>query len=138
MANLVYCEDNILLKNNYYFAQSTLNVSNPTKIPTNHTGIADSGANGFYFTPDALVDDYDPTAPTVGVRVANGNPARSVARVTLASVPALPPGMLCHHLPTPSLGWDHLQTKVARSTSQRLQSQSIILTATLSSPDGVI
>ena len=67
MANLVYCKDNILLKNNYYFALSTSNISNPTKIPTNHTGIADSGANGFYFTPDAPVADYDPTAPTVGV-----------------------------------------------------------------------
>ena len=98
MANLVYCEDNILLKNNYYFALSTSNVSNPTKIPTNHTGIADSGANGFYFTPDAPVDDYDPTAPTVGVRVANGNPARSVARATLASVPALPPASMQGHV----------------------------------------
>ena len=98
MANLVYCEDNILLKNNYYFALATSNVSNPTKIPTNQTGIANSGANGFYFTLDVPVDDYDPTAPIVGVRVANGNPARSVARATLASVPALPPASMQGHV----------------------------------------
>ena len=47
-------------------------------------------------------------------------------------------GMLCHLLPTPSSGWDRLRTKVAQSSSQKLQSQSIILTDALSSPDGVI
>jgi hypothetical protein len=90
MANLVYCNDNKLLKNNYYFALSTSNVPNPSKLPATHIGIAESGANGFYFAPDAPVADYNPTAPTVGVRVANGHPERSVAA---------PPWLQCHLLP---------------------------------------
>ena len=68
MANIVNCK-NKLLKNNYYFALSTSNVSNPTKLLANLTGIANSGAKCFYFTPDALVVDFDRTAPTVGVCV---------------------------------------------------------------------
>jgi hypothetical protein len=98
VANLVYCDDNKLIKNNYYFDLSTSNVSNPAKLPATHTGIADSGANGFYFAPDALVDKYDPTASTVRVRVANGHPERSVARATLASVPSLAPSSMQGHV----------------------------------------
>ena len=97
MANLVYCK-NKLLKNNYYFDLSTANVLNPTKLPANLTGIAESGANGFYFAPDLPVDDFDPTAPTVRVSVANGHPERSVARTTLASVPALPSALVQGHV----------------------------------------
>jgi len=51
MANLVYCDDKNCLTNNYYFALSTTPASNPTQLPPSHTGIADSGASGFYFTP---------------------------------------------------------------------------------------
>jgi hypothetical protein len=32
MANLVYCDDNQLLKNNYYFALSTTPACNPTQL----------------------------------------------------------------------------------------------------------
>jgi hypothetical protein len=96
MANIVNCK-NKLLKNNYYFALSTLNVSNPTKLLANLTGIADSGAKCFYFTPDTLVVDFDRTAPTVGVCVANSHPEQSVACATLASVPALPPASMQGH-----------------------------------------
>jgi hypothetical protein len=74
MANLVYCDNNKLLKNNYYFALSTLNVPNPTQLPATHTGIADSDANGFYFAPGTPVTNHNPTAPTVGVHVTNGQP----------------------------------------------------------------
>ena len=98
MANLVYCDDNKLLKNNYSFALSTSNVSNPTKLPANHTGIADSSSNGVYFAQNAPVENYDPTAPTVGVKCANGHPEQSVARATLASVPALPPSSMQGHV----------------------------------------
>jgi hypothetical protein len=65
MANLVYCDDNILLKNNYYFALSTTSACNPTQLPSSHTGIANSGASGFYFAPGALIANLDPKAPTV-------------------------------------------------------------------------
>ncbi len=96
--NLVYCDHNKLLKNNYYFALAILNVPNPTQLPTTHTGIADSGANGFYFAPGRPVANHDPTAPTVGVRVANGQPERSVARTILASVPSLPFAVMQGHV----------------------------------------
>jgi hypothetical protein len=100
MANLVYCENNCL-KNNYYFALSTTTACNPTQLPLSHTGIADSGASGFYFAPGAPVTDLNPKAPTVGVSVANGRPERSVASATLASAPSLPPAaMQGHVMPT--------------------------------------
>jgi hypothetical protein len=98
MANLVYCDDKTLLKNNYYFALSTSNVPNPSKLPATHTGIADSGANSFYFAPGAPVANHNPTAPIVGVRVANGHPEQSVARATLASVPSPPPSAMQGHV----------------------------------------
>jgi hypothetical protein len=98
MANLVYCNNDKLLKNNCYFALSTSNVLNPTQLPATHTGIANSGANGFYFAPGTSVANHNPTAPTVGVRVANGKPERSMARATLASVPSLPPSTMQGHV----------------------------------------
>ena len=97
MANLVYCENNCL-KNNYYFALSTTTACNPTQLPLSHTGITDSGASGFYFAPGAPVTDLNPKAPTVGVRVANGRPERSVASATLASAPSLPPAAMQGHV----------------------------------------
>ena len=95
---LSFCDDNKLLKNNYYFALATSKVPNPTQLPTTHTGIADSGANGFYFAPGTPVANHDPTAPTVGVRVANGQPERSVAHATLALVPSLPSAVMQGHV----------------------------------------
>ncbi len=141
MANIVNCK-NKLLKNNYYFALSTSNVSNPTKLLANLTGIANSGAKCFYFTPDALVVDFDRTAPTVGVCVPTATqsdlwPALLWLQCQLVR-PLRCKGMICHHLPTPSSGWDHSQTKDARLFSRRPQSPFIILTVVLSSPDGVM
>ena len=98
MANLVYCKENNCLKNNYYFALSTTPACNPTQLPPSHTGIADSGASGFYFAPGAPVANLDHKAPTVGVRVANGRPKRSVASATLASAPLLPPAAMQGHV----------------------------------------
>jgi hypothetical protein len=98
MANLVYCNNNKFLKNNYYFALSTTSASNPTQLPSSHTGIANSGASGFYFAPGAPVANLDPKAPTVGVRVANGLPEKSVASATLASAPSLPPALMWGHV----------------------------------------
>jgi hypothetical protein len=67
-------------------------------LPAHHTGIADSGSNGHYFAPDALVANYNTQALTVGVRVANGCPERSVTSTTLASVTPLPPAALSGHV----------------------------------------
>jgi len=87
-----------LCKNNYYYALTSESVPNPTpKILPHHTGIANSGTSGFYFAPDAPVTNYNPQAPTVGVRVANGRPKRSVASATLASAPSLPQAAMPGH-----------------------------------------
>ena len=51
MANVVYCSSNDLCKNNNYYALSTPSSCNPTHLPSAHTGIANSGASGFYFCP---------------------------------------------------------------------------------------
>jgi hypothetical protein len=98
MENLVYCDNNKLLKNNYYFALSTTSAINPIQLPSSHTGIANFGASGFYFAPGAPVVNLDPKAPTVVVRVANGLPEKSVASATLASAPSLPPALMRGHV----------------------------------------
>jgi hypothetical protein len=63
-----------------------------------HTGIADSGSSGFYFSCGASIANYNPRAPTVGITVANVRPKHSVASATLASVCALPPVMMLGHV----------------------------------------
>ncbi len=98
VVNLVYCNDNHVLTNNYYFALSTTTACNPTQLPSSHTGIANSGASGFYFAPGAPVTILNPQAPVVGVRVANGPPEQSVASTTLASAPTLPPAAMQGHV----------------------------------------
>ena len=99
MANVVYENSSNLFNNNYFYALSSS--YNPTKIPSSDTGIANSGSSGFYFSPDAPVDNLDHWAPTVGVQVANGIPERSVASTTLASAPSLPKeAMLGHVMPS--------------------------------------
>jgi hypothetical protein len=67
-------------------------------LPAHPTGFADSGFNGHYFAPDAPVTNYNPQAPTVGVRMANGRPKRLVASATLASATALPLAALSGHV----------------------------------------
>ncbi len=99
MANIVYCDDSNLCKNNYYYALATEFVPNPPPTkPAHHTGIDDSGTSGFYFAPNAPVANYNPQAPTVGVQVANGHPKCSVASATIASTSTLPPAVLSGHV----------------------------------------
>jgi hypothetical protein len=99
MANVIYENSNDLCKNNYYYALASS--YNPSQLPSSDTGIADSGSNGFYFSPDALVNNLDPKAPTVGVQVENGISEKSVASATLASAPSLPEeAMLGHVMPS--------------------------------------
>jgi hypothetical protein len=98
MANLAYIDSN-LCKNNYYHALATKYVPNPPPTTlAHHTGIADSSASGFYFAPDAPVPNYNPQAPTVKVRMANGRPECSVASATLASASSLPPAAMSGHV----------------------------------------
>jgi hypothetical protein len=99
MANLVYCDDSYLCKNNYYYALVTKFIPNPPPtLQAHHTGIADSGSNGHYFVPDAPVANYNPQALTIGVRMANGCPKRLVASATLASATALSSAALLGHV----------------------------------------
>ena len=99
MANLAITDDFNLCKYNYYYALTSESVPNPPpNILPHHTGIADSGASGFYFAPDAPVTNYNPHAPAVGVRVANSRPERSVASATLASAPSLPRAAMSGHV----------------------------------------
>ncbi len=88
-----------MCKNNYYYALSSDCNQNPPPSTQLQTGIANSGTSGFYFAPGAPVANYNPAAPKVGVRVANGCPESLVASATLASVPSLPQtqwwGMSC-------------------------------------------
>ena len=72
MANAVHCVTDNLLKHNYYYALSTASAGNPTHLPSSDTGIADSGASGFYFAPGAHVANLNSRAPPIGVEVANG------------------------------------------------------------------
>ncbi len=44
----------------------------------------------FYFGPNAPVNNYDATAPTIEVQVANGTLVQSIAHAKLALVPNLP------------------------------------------------
>jgi hypothetical protein len=98
MANVVYRDTNDMCNNNYYFALSTPSSCNPTNLPPSHTGIANSSASGIYFASNAPVANLNPMAPSVGVRVANGLPVRSVASATLASAPSLPPAAMQGHV----------------------------------------
>jgi hypothetical protein len=98
MANIVYCSDTKLLNTNYYFALSTSPACNLTNLPVSQTGIANSGASGFYFAPDAPVANLNPLAPIVGVRVATSLPERSVVSATLASAPSLLPAAMQGHV----------------------------------------
>ncbi len=87
------------LINNKKLAFSTFTSCNPTPHPPDiDTGTTDSGSSHFYFAPGAPVTNYDATAPTIGVRVANGTPVHSIASGELASVTALPPASRKGHV----------------------------------------
>jgi hypothetical protein len=99
MANLAIIDNFNSCNNIFYYALASEYAPNPPpNILPSHTGIADSGATDFYFAPNAPVTNYNPQAPTVGVRLANGRPERSVASATLASVPSLPQAAMPGHV----------------------------------------
>jgi hypothetical protein len=140
MANIIYFNTNDLCQNNYYFALSTPSSCNPTNLPTSHTGIANSGASGIYFVSNAPVANLNPTAPSIGVRMANGLPMRSVASATLASAPSLPPAaMQGHVMPSFShtlIGLGPFADLGCQIVSPSMLSWSSIRMATASSMDG--
>jgi hypothetical protein len=72
-------------------AVTKLDSSNPILHPTNNdSSIANWGSSGFSFGPNALVNNYDATVPTIEVGVANSTPVQSIASAKLALVPNLP------------------------------------------------
>jgi hypothetical protein len=84
-------ESNNDLLNLQKLAITTLDSSNPTLLPpNNNSGIANSGLLGFYFGPNATVNNHDATVPTIEVQVANSTLVQSIASAELASVPVLP------------------------------------------------
>jgi len=90
MALNVVSDNDLII--NKKLAFTTLTSRNPTPHPPDEeTGIVDSGSSHLYFAPGAPVMNYDATAPTIRVRVANGTPVHSIASGELASVTALPP-----------------------------------------------
>jgi hypothetical protein len=94
-------ENNDLL-NLLKLAITTLGSCNPTQLPPdNKSGIADSGLMGYYFGPDEPVCNYDATAPTIEVQVANSTPVRSIASAELESAPDLPAASRVGHVMPP-------------------------------------
>jgi hypothetical protein len=47
-------------------------VSNPSNLPVNHTGVANIGASGIYFTKHAPVNHRNTSAPSICVGTADG------------------------------------------------------------------
>ena len=94
---------NVVSNNNLTYlkelAFTTLPSHNPTPNPPDiDSGIANYGSSGMYFAPGAPVTNYDATAPTIGVCVANDTPAHSIASDELALVTALPPASRKGHV----------------------------------------
>jgi hypothetical protein len=78
-------ESNNGLLNLLKLAITTLDSSNPILLPTNNnSSIADSGLSGYYFGPGMPVNNYDATAPTIKVQVANVTLVQSIASAKLA------------------------------------------------------
>jgi hypothetical protein len=89
MALTVVSDNNLI--NNKKLVFTTFTSCNPTPHPSDKdTGITDSGSSHFYFVPGAPVMNYNATAPTIGVRIANVTPVHSIASGELASVTNLP------------------------------------------------
>jgi hypothetical protein len=75
-------------------------ISNPSNLPVNHTGVADTGASGIYFTKHAPVNHRNTSAPSFRVGTGNGTIARSSASAQLKLM-NLPPSARQGHV-TPS------------------------------------
>jgi hypothetical protein len=72
-------------------------ISNPSNLPVNYTGIADTGASGIYFTKHAPVNHRNTFAHSIRVGTANGTIARSSASAQL-KLTNLPPSACQGHV----------------------------------------
>ena len=66
-----------------------------TRLAKHDTAIVDSGASGWYFTPDAPVSNVNKTAATIRVGTETGQAQTSHASCKLP-LPDLPPGLFGH------------------------------------------
>jgi hypothetical protein len=91
--------DNNLINNKKLASFSMFTSCNPTPHPLDiDTSIADSGSSHFYFALGTPVTNYDTTAPTIVVHMANSTPVHSIASGELALVTALPPASRKGHV----------------------------------------
>ncbi len=96
---MVFWDNDDLCKNNYYYFLSTFLLVNPppTYLPSTLALPTQVPAASFFAT-GALVANYNRSAPTAGVHVANGHPECSVASDTLALAASLPPTAIEGHI----------------------------------------
>jgi hypothetical protein len=74
--------------------------SNPSNLPVNYTGIADTRASGIYFTKHAPVNYRNTSAPSIRVGIADGTIARSSASTQLKLTNLPPSAHQGHVMPT--------------------------------------
>jgi hypothetical protein len=72
-------------------------VSNPSNLPVNYNGVADTGASGIYFTKHTPVNHLNTSAPSICVGTADGTIACSSARAQL-KLTNLPPSFCLGHI----------------------------------------
>ncbi len=72
-------------------------ISNPSNLPVNHTGAADTRASGIYFTKHTPVNHRNTSAPSIRVGTANGTIPCSSASAQL-KLTNLPPFALQGHV----------------------------------------
>jgi hypothetical protein len=64
-------------------------IFNPSNLPVNYTGTADTGASGIYFTKHAPVNHGNTSAPSIRVGTADGTitPSSASAQLKLMNLP---------------------------------------------------
>ncbi len=75
-------------------------ISNPSHLPINHTGVANTGASGIYFSEHAPVNYRDTSAPSIYVGIANGTIACSSPSAQLKLKNLLPSACQGHVMPS--------------------------------------
>jgi hypothetical protein len=78
----------------------SLPIFNPSNLPVNNTGIADTRASGIYFTKHATVNHRNTSTPSIRVRTANGTIACSSTSVQLKLTNLPPPACQGHVMPS--------------------------------------
>ncbi len=75
-------------------------VSNPSNLPVNYTGVADTGASGIYLTKHAPVNHHNTSAPSISVGTANGTIACSSTSAQLKLTNLQPSARQGHIMPS--------------------------------------